>query len=1334
MRTIFTILLTLSCITLSAQTTEALIHRADSIKAIVGQYDEAYLSALSSAVQQAFAEGNNALANKLRLEHTEIIKQKYGEKSVEYAEDIWRLGNVSEHLGRNYQMECYKKAKGIYDALGAKEEFPYSQIMWEFYIDSYNSQKGALAIHYLKEYLKYCELWLGKEWNGIVMISELMYAHGFLVLGNIYNSTESYSLSNEAYAKCINLLESHNLLTQYQYALAPYRFLVGNYIRLDDIVKIVEAQKRVAEVAKHIYGDTSDEYIKELDYLNTFHWENSDLNSIKENINNILTVIESKDKRSGVDFQRDTTYLNYKHEIVSYCVAFEDSHGVVKEGSELIDLYRKNGMTDTIAYWKLLDDLILGYHCTADYLTESSLFAEYETLSESLGQKESEEYCDYLTLKAEALTFLYREDDYKLTIEELTKLKHKLYGKLSLQSAHHELLIANHYVSMDKHNDAYQHILKCYEILESGNCKFTDQKDSLLVTSNLHNLEGQIWVTSNPKGAEQALLKAVEEYNFTGQIAFPPLNNLGLLYYSTERNFKKAAEYFIQAKDVLEKYGDNYSINYITTLNNIGLCYQNLGLSSYAISIFDLAEQTVELNYGISHPMYATLLQNKSMFYGHITDFKSAIVYGEKARDCMASIFGEESVKYAVCLQNLGLFYIWDGRLTEAKDNLLRAISILENENDMHSIHAYTNLLNIYSHEKDWDNFDKTAKKCFAFVQENNLDNTDLAASLAGTVGYCLLLNGKAKAKDYLGYALDVTRKNGNDNSAEYFGGLVVYYLASFLDGTQNENTISTLTQGYRNLYLSNAAYYNNTERESFVTSPRFASIKDIIFSSRSQGEKDSELYDFLLFNKGLLLGTSLSYAKAIYNSGNEKLISQYGELVEIKRFLSGETTSSIEYTMEDAKVRASVLEREITLYLRQNGGYTDELSYTSNEVKDSLSDHEMAVEFVSYINYAENCTNYAALVLTNDFEKPAFIKLGKAEDIEKLASLTPDKIYSESTVSQELYDKIWSPVISTFPSVKKIIFSPAGVLNKLSIEQLYNGKKRVCESYELMRVTSTREICRRMPQYEYVSAVLYGGLKYDEDIDTMIAESRNVRGDNVYTTERFRGNTSTTTRSGWNYLPGTLSEVNEVSSIISKGNIKHSLYSAEKGNEESFKALSGSRFDILHIATHGFYLSESQASRSDYFASNPFMSNNTTASTSSLYRSGLMLSGGNKAWIGGTIPDGIEDGILSAAEISNLDFNSCDIVVLSACETGLGEITDEGVFGLQRSFKIAGVNTIIMSLWEVDDQATSYMMQNFYKNLVKGKTKREAFSIAQAEVKKKYSDPRYWAAFIMLD
>ena len=137
-----------------------------------------------------------------------------------------------------------------------------------------------------------------------------------------------------------------------------------------------------------------------------------------------------------------------------------------------------------------------------------------------------------------------------------------------------------------------------------------------------------------------------------------------------------------------------------------------------------------------------------------------------------------------------------------------------------------------------------------------------------------------------------------------------------------------------------------------------------------------------------------------------------------------------------------------------------------------------------------------------------------------------------------------------------------------------------------------------------------------------------------------------------------------------------------------------------------------------------------------SLKRSGLILAGAQKAWLGEPIPDEVEDGILLAEEIAAMDLTGTDLVVLSACETGLGEITSEGVFGLQRAFKKAGVQTIIMSLWMVDDGATSLFMQTFYKHWLDGKSKHEAFAIAQRTVRedKDYSDPKYWAGFIMLD
>ena len=134
------------------------------------------------------------------------------------------------------------------------------------------------------------------------------------------------------------------------------------------------------------------------------------------------------------------------------------------------------------------------------------------------------------------------------------------------------------------------------------------------------------------------------------------------------------------------------------------------------------------------------------------------------------------------------------------------------------------------------------------------------------------------------------------------------------------------------------------------------------------------------------------------------------------------------------------------------------------------------------------------------------------------------------------------------------------------------------------------------------------------------------------------------------------------------------------------------------------------------------------------LRRCGLILSGGQHAWLGEELPDGIEDGILTGEEIAGMNLSDTDLVVLSACQTGLGDIARDGVYGLQRAFKIAGVGTIIMSLWEVNDSATELMMTKFYGALSSGKTKRDAFDSAIAAVKKEFEGPEYWAAFIMLD
>ena len=134
---------------------------------------------------------------------------------------------------------------------------------------------------------------------------------------------------------------------------------------------------------------------------------------------------------------------------------------------------------------------------------------------------------------------------------------------------------------------------------------------------------------------------------------------------------------------------------------------------------------------------------------------------------------------------------------------------------------------------------------------------------------------------------------------------------------------------------------------------------------------------------------------------------------------------------------------------------------------------------------------------------------------------------------------------------------------------------------------------------------------------------------------------------------------------------------------------------------------------------------------------SGLVMSGGNAAWLGKELPKGVLGGILTASNIARLDLSDTKLIVLSACRSGKGQATSEGLYGLQRAFKKAGVKTMIMSLWDVSDVVGTEFMNIFYDNLldkVNHYDKRNAFENAKSAIRKKYPEPFYWAGFVMLD
>ena len=306
-------------------------------------------------------------------------------------------------------------------------------------------------------------------------------------------------------------------------------------------------------------------------------------------------------------------------------------------------------------------------------------------------------------------------------------------------------------------------------------------------------------------------------------------------------------------------------------------------------------------------------------------------------------------------------------------------------------------------------------------------------------------------------------------------------------------------------------------------------------------------------------------------------------------------------------------------------------------------------------------------------------------------------------------------------------------MLHNIGIENLPG-----CEKYNFYRLSSTRELARRHSATTIRDAVFYGGLLYDITPDEMKQESvaYHVSSGNRSLTqvlaEGFNGRGAVR---GLPYLEGTLTEVNAIADMTKTKKIETKLFTGSKGNEESFKMLDGSNIQLLHIATHGFYLADNTVNESDE-ADDLRPQRNVEDQT--MTRSGLLMAGAENA-LNNDLPDNVEDGLLTAQEIAQLDLNKLDMVVLSACETALGDITKgEGVFGLQRGFKKAGAQSLLMSLWEVDDKATSMLMTAFYQNWLNGKSKHEALELAKQTVRSHtewgWDKPMYWAAFILLD
>ena len=472
-------------------------------------------------------------------------------------------------------------------------------------------------------------------------------------------------------------------------------------------------------------------------------------------------------------------------------------------------------------------------------------------------------------------------------------------------------------------------------------------------------------------------------------------------------------------------------------------------------------------------------------------------------------------------------------------------------------------------------------------------------------------------------------------------------------------------------------------------------------------------LYNSILQTRGILLNSTLNIDRILRKSSNDEYKSLYNQYMEAKK-------RKIDYAIQEK------LERKILEILPSQGDFLKDMSINVDSVREHLGYRDIAVEFLAVENVDDEDSCYYALTLKHNDSIPHIYKI--CSNIE-LRDICQQPLGT-------LYDKVWGTLSKELQGVSNVYFAVDGDFHKIPIEYYPDHEgKSLFDKKQCFRLSSTREIVKQKtvhPQ-KIKDVVIYGDIDYDycENIADSVAVQDEVDYvEHVDSVDAERGALDL-------FLPlkGTKYEMEQITAILKKKGLTPICRRGEEATEGSVKALSYNSPTWLHIGTHGFYSAEPVT----YYENDEDEEHAEYQSTEEnvLSKSAMVFAGANNTLLEGN-SDSNHDGFLTAYEMSTLDLAHTDLVVMSACESGLGDIGSEGVFGLQRGVKKAGVNSILMTLNKVNDHATTLFMVKFYQGLIDGLSKNRALLEAQKYLKNaeggKWNDMKYWASFVLLD
>lgn len=801
--------------------------------------------------------------------------------------------------------------------------------------------------------------------------------------------------------------------------------------------------------------------------------------------------------------------------------------------------------------------------------------------------------------------------------------------------------------------------------------------------------------------AETAMKKSIalveKHHGKKHEIYITCSNNLGMLYQDLNQ-YDKALPIAIEVKNVTaEVFGKDHAY-YGVFINNLGLLYERLGQKYKALESFEEAYEITVAQFGADHPKCGIRLNNLGTASIGIEDYEKAVEYLLKSKEIHVKEYGKDHPWYAQVLRNLGIAYSRLGNHEESYKVTMEALQIMENSVGKESPYYAMILRDLAARDLNLGNLDKALE----FRKEILVIYENVYGPNHRDVGTALL--HLAETYEAMG---DI------DQSAAYWEKC-------------SQNLINRIDHQFDN--------FSESDQLSWFTV--IAGVLDGLqgFTIRHPNYDALNIacFENSMMLKGVIQGNKKQLMASFAQDANEALQVQIEEWRSLKNTLSKQYALPIEKRLSEFDslvLKTDELEGILANASAEFRTIKQKIGW--KEVASQLRENEALIEFFHFWSRKENEVIHAAYILKKEYNAPKTVFLFKDKDLGKLKEVRRLYSFQKRGAQTNLNDLLWQPLKPYLENVESLYYTPSGQLHLINFGAIPISENAcVADQFQLHCLGNTRQfLFSNKKEVFEKKALIFGGVEYDLDSTQLIAV-HHLEKDKTLSAYALGDNYRSLRGDNWGYLKWTEEEANSIKKILTAGGIHVELQTGKGASEAIFKQIGKTQASprILHLATHGYFFP-------DNFEEKEGSSTGFKTSEHPMIRSGLILSGGNYAWKGGALQEGQEDGILTAFEIADMNLRNTELVVLSACETGLGDIQgNEGVFGLQRAFKIAGAKYILMSLWQVPDQQTQHLMTTFYEEWMDGKTIPEAFQTAQQKMKEEYVNPYMWAGFVLIE